>query len=75
MAMSIARMTGAMAVPAAALLLRQVAPVGESAFGLQLAGWALPPLLKFASVGASGTAASFAIAAGLLRRPGARRVI
>ncbi|MCU0919259.1 MAG: hypothetical protein MUF16_02825 [Burkholderiaceae bacterium] len=40
-----------------------------------LAGWALPPLLKFAIVGASGTAASFAIAAGLLRLPGARHVI
>jgi glucan biosynthesis protein C len=40
-----------------------------------LAGWALPPLLKFVIVGASGIAASFAIAAGLLRLPGARRVI
>lgn len=40
-----------------------------------LAGWALPPLLKFAIVGAGGTAASFAIAAGWLRLPGARHVI
>jgi hypothetical protein len=40
-----------------------------------LAGWALPPLLKFAIVGTGGIAASFAIAAGLLRLPGARHVI
>lgn len=40
-----------------------------------LAGSALPPLLKFAIVGASGIAASFAIAAGLLRLPGAGRII
>ena len=74
MAMSIARLTAAMAVTPAALLLRQVAPVYESVLGLLLAGWALPPLLKLAIVGGNGIAASFAIAAGLLRLPGARRV-
>lgn len=40
-----------------------------------LAGWALPPLLKFAIVHACAVAASFAIAAGMLRLPGARHVI
>lgn len=45
------------------------------ALAVALAGWALPSLLKFAIVGASGIAASFAVAAGLLGLPGARRVI
>jgi uncharacterized membrane protein YidH (DUF202 family) len=40
-----------------------------------LAGWALPPLLKFVVVGAAGIVVSFAVAAALLRVPGARRVI
>lgn len=40
-----------------------------------LAGWAAPPLLKFAVVGAGGIAGSFAVAAALLKLPGARRVL
>jgi peptidoglycan/LPS O-acetylase OafA/YrhL len=40
-----------------------------------LAGWAVPPALKFAVVGAGAIVASFAVAAGLLRLPGAQRVI
>lgn len=40
-----------------------------------LSGWVLPPLLKFVIVGAGGTVASFLVAAGSLRLPGARRVL
>ncbi len=43
--------------------------------GVALADWAAPPLLKFAVVGASAIAASFAVAGGLRRMPGVRRVI
>lgn len=39
-----------------------------------LAGWVMPPLSKLAIVGAGGTAASFAIAAGWRRLPGTRHV-
>ncbi len=37
--------------------------------------WALPAALKFAIVGVSSISASFAIAGGLLRVPGARRIL
>jgi fucose 4-O-acetylase-like acetyltransferase len=40
-----------------------------------LAGWAAPPALKFVLVGAGAVVASFAVAAALLRVPGAHRVI
>jgi peptidoglycan/LPS O-acetylase OafA/YrhL len=40
-----------------------------------LAPWQAPPLLKFAAVGLGSTALSFAVAAMLLRVPGAQRVI
>lgn len=40
-----------------------------------IAGWALPPALKFAIVGVAATVGSFAVAAGLLKLPGLRRVI
>lgn len=40
-----------------------------------LAGWPLPPALKFALVLAAGTVLSFTLADGLRRLPGARRVL
>lgn len=40
-----------------------------------LAGWAVPPALKFAVVGTGAIMASFGAAAVLVRLPGARRVI
>lgn len=40
-----------------------------------LVDWALPAALKFAIVGVSSISASFAIAGGLLRVPGARRIL
>jgi fucose 4-O-acetylase-like acetyltransferase len=40
-----------------------------------LASWSVPPALKFVVVGAAALMASFAVAAALLRLPGARRVI
>lgn len=45
------------------------------ALSATLAGWTLPPVLKFVIVGAIGIGASFAVAGVLLRMPGARRII
>jgi fucose 4-O-acetylase-like acetyltransferase len=45
------------------------------ALSTTLAGWTLPPMLKFVIVGAGGIGASFAVAGVLLRMPGARRII
>jgi fucose 4-O-acetylase-like acetyltransferase len=45
------------------------------ALSVALAGWAAPPLLKFAVVGASAIAVSFAVAAALRLIPFAQRVI
>jgi peptidoglycan/LPS O-acetylase OafA/YrhL len=45
------------------------------ALSVLLAGWAAPPLLKFAVVGSASIAASFAIAGALRRLPGVDRVL
>jgi hypothetical protein len=40
-----------------------------------LAGWTAPPALKFVIVGVAATVSSFAIAGGLLKLPGLRRIL
>ncbi len=45
------------------------------ALAVATANWRLPPLVKFAAIGSAGVAASFVVAALLLKVPGLRRVL